>query len=146
LPGAYASTNLQIIATDICTVILDKAKQGRYEALALNRGLTNERLKKNFIEIGGGEWEIKPEIKRRVEFRIWNLQDSFRQMGKFDIICCRNVLIYFSAEFKADILRRLHGCLVTGGYLFLGASESLNDLKDLYEMKQYPSGISFRAI
>jgi len=65
-------------------------------------------------------------------------------LGKFDIIMCRNVLIYFSAELKKDILTRLHAALNPGGYLILGASESLNGLSDLYEMVQCHPGIIYR--
>jgi chemotaxis protein methyltransferase CheR len=65
-------------------------------------------------------------------------------LGKFDIIMCRNVLIYFSADLKKDILTRLHGALNPGGYLILGASESLNGLPNLYEMVQCHPGIIYR--
>ncbi len=79
-----------------------------------------------------------------VEFKELNLLDRY-MLGKFDIIMCRNVLIYFSAELKKDILTRLHGALnPPGGYLILGASESLNGLPNLYEMVQCHPGIIYR--
>ena len=67
-------------------------------------------------------------------------------MGKFDVVFCRNVLIYFSAELKLDILRRIHTSLRPGGYLILGASEGLSGVKEYYEMVQCHPGIIYRAI
>ena len=66
-------------------------------------------------------------------------------LGKFDIIFCRNVLIYFSGDLKTDILRRMHGSLNPGGYLMLGASEAMNNLGDYFEMVQCHPGIVYRA-
>ncbi len=82
---------------------------------------------------------------RRAEFRLMNLLHSYAMLGKFDIVFCRNVLIYFSAELKKDILTRIHATLKPGGYLFLGASEALSNMPDLYEMVQCRPGIIYRA-
>ncbi|MBL4865105.1 MAG: protein-glutamate O-methyltransferase CheR [Pseudomonadales bacterium] len=138
-------SNVRIVATHISKEALDQARLGHYESLALGRGLSPERLKFNFSEMDNGEWELKAEIKRRVEFRTLNLQDSYSLLGKFDIIFCRNVLIYFSSDFKADILTRMHACIKPGGYLFLGGSESLHGLTDIYEMVQTHPGLVYRA-
>ena len=94
---------------------------------------------------GPGRWVIKAPIKNRVEFRPFNLLDSYASFGKFDIVFCRNVLIYFSAEVKKDILLRIHSTLKPGGYLFLGASEALNGLPDHYQMVQCSPGIIYQA-
>ncbi len=74
-----------------------------------------------------------------------NLLDSYAGLGKFDIVFCRNVLIYFSADVKKDILKRIHATLRPGGYLFLGASEALNGLPELYQMVQCSPGIIYKA-
>lgn len=92
-----------------------------------------------------GAGRSKPAIRSRVEFRALNLLDSYASLGKFDMVFCRNVLIYFSAEVKRDILLRIHGTLKPGGYLFLGASEALNNLPDHYQMVQCSPGIIYRA-
>ena len=84
-------------------------------------------------------------IRSRVEFRVQNLLDSYAVLGKFDVVFCRNVLIYFSADVKKDILKRIHATLKPGGYLFLGASEALNGLPELYQMVQCSPGIIYKA-
>ena len=73
-----------------------------------------------------------------------NLLHSYTLLGRYDVVFCRNVLIYFSSELKKDILTRIHGQLKPGGYLLLGASEALSDLGDLYEMVQCSPGIIYR--
>jgi chemotaxis protein methyltransferase CheR len=136
---------MQIVATDLSGSMLTACKSGEYDSLAMGRGLSPERLQKYFDPKGPGRWAIKPTIKARVEFRALNLLDSYASLGKFDVVFCRNVLIYFSAEVKKDILLRIHGTLKPGGYLFLGASEALNGLPDHYQMVQCSPGIIYKA-
>ncbi|WP_275944422.1 CheR family methyltransferase [Venatoribacter cucullus] len=135
----------RILATDISPSSLAAAKEGVYQQLAIRRGMNDIHLKNYFDEDSDGRWRIRQNVRGRVEFRIQNLQQSFAMLGKFDIIFCRNVLIYFSAELKTDILRRMHASLNPGGYLMLGASEALNNLSDYYEMVQCHPGIVYRA-
>jgi chemotaxis protein methyltransferase CheR len=101
-------------------------------------------LKKHFSEIEGGRFKIDPKIAASIEFKSLNLQDSYSLLGKFDVVFCRNVLIYFTAEFKKDILTRIHATLNPGGYLMVGASEAVNGLSDLYEMVHCRPGIIYR--
>lgn len=137
---------VQIIATELSNTMLEASKQGEYDALAIARGLSPERLQRYFDKVGtGGRWKIKDFIKQKVEFRQINLLESYSALGKFDVVFCRNVLIYFSAEVKKDILRRIHATLKPGGYLFLGASEALNGLPELYTMVQCNPGIIYQA-
>lgn len=136
----------EIVATDISTHVLSQARSGVYEMLALGRGLSNERKKQYFVEKPDGSWEVSREIKSRVRFQHFNLLGSYASMGKFDIIFCRNVLIYFSSDLKLEILRKMHSCLKPGGHLFLGASESLSGLSDIYEMVHCRPGIMYKAI
>lgn len=136
---------VQIVATDLSNRVLAAAREGEYEVLAIGRGLSQERLQNFFTQVGEGVWKVKPEIRRMVEFRPLNLLDSYALLGRFDIIFCRNVLIYFSAELKRDILTRMHGSLKSGGYLILGASESLTGLPERYDMVQCSPGIIYRA-
>ena len=141
-PGKLRS-DVKITATDISKTVLESARRGEYEMLAIGRGLSPERQRNYFMPMAGGGWQIKPELKRVVEFKELNLLERY-MLGKFDIIFCRNVLIYFSADLKKDILTRMHAALNPGGYLILGASESLNGLPDLYEMVQCHPGIIYR--
>ena len=148
----YERTNLgqlragvQIVATDLSVSMLANCKTGEYDSLAMGRGLSQERLQRFFDPRGPGRWAVKAPIKSRVEFRQLNLLDSYARLGKFDIVFCRNVLIYFSAEVKKDILQRIHATLKPGGYLFLGASEALNGLPTHYQMVQCNPGIIYKA-
>lgn len=136
---------VQIVATDLSPSMLSSCKSGEYDSLAMGRGLSQERLQRFFDAKGGGRFAIKPAIRSRVEFRPLNLLDSYASLGKFDIVFCRNVLIYFSAEVKREILLRIHATLKPGGYLFLGASEALNGLPDHYQMVQCSPGIIYKT-
>lgn len=138
------SSGEKIVATDISPSALAAAKAAEYAMLAIGRGLDADRLKKHFEETPGGRWRVKPGITQRVEFRTMNLQDSYALLGKFDIVFCRNVLIYFTADLKRDILTRIHGTLNPGGYLLVGASEAVNGLGDLFEMVHCRPGIIYR--
>ncbi|WP_114417409.1 CheR family methyltransferase [Marinospirillum perlucidum] len=135
----------KILGTDISASALSKARSGTYEMLAIGRGLSQERLTKHFTQTGEGRWKVNPNIQRRVEFRMMNLLHSYTMLGRFDVVFCRNVLIYFSADLKKDILKRIHATLKPGGYLFLGASEALSNMPDKYEMVQCRPGIIYRA-
>ncbi|OZG73763.1 chemotaxis protein [Hahella sp. CCB-MM4] len=137
--------SLNIVATDISASVLATARKAEYEMLAIGRGLSKERMNTYFTKTPDGSWKVKPEICRGVDFRSLNLMDSYSLLGKFDIIFCRNVLIYFSAESKLDILKRMHAALKPGGYLVLGASESLSGLPEKYEMVHCNPGIIYRA-
>ncbi|MFA5679367.1 MAG: protein-glutamate O-methyltransferase CheR [Pseudomonas sp.] len=135
----------QIVATEISASMLNAAKAASYDSLAMARGLSRERQDRYFDQTAPGEWTVKAAQRSRVEFRQLNLLDSYSILGKFDIVFCRNVLIYFSADVKKDILRRIHASLKPGGYLMLGASEALNGLPELYSMVQCNPGIVYQA-
>ena len=135
----------EIVGTDLSSAILDKAKTGEYDRLSISRGLSLERLKQYFDKVEDDTWRAKPSIKSRVNFRSLNLQNSFASLSRFDIIFCRNVLIYFSADLKKDILTRMHAQLRPGGILFLGSSESLGGASGLFEMVHCNPGVMYRA-
>ncbi len=136
----------EIVATDISSNVLSLAKSGVYEMLAIGRGLSKDRLHRYFDDQHNGCWAVKPNIKAAVQFRNLNLLGSYAGLGQFDVIFCRNVLIYFSTERKVEILRKMHKSLKPGGYLLLGASESLSGLNDCYKMIHCRPGIIYQAI
>ena len=138
LPG-----RLEIIGTDISPSVLKIAKDGKYDDLSIMRGLSEERRGKYFSKLDNG-WEVKPTLKTMVRFSEMNLQQSYNLLGKFDIIFCRNVLIYFSSALKTDILERMAGCLNPGGILILGGSESPTGYTKAFEMVRYPQGVVYR--
>ncbi|KJF88472.1 methyltransferase domain-containing protein [Photobacterium phosphoreum] len=136
--------NIQITATDISQTMLDMCREGVYDQLALSRGLSPDRRKMFFESHLSGGMQVNQRVKQLVKFRPQNLKDSYVLLGKFDVIFCRNVLIYFSAETKIKVLNQLAASLNPGGYLFLGASESLTGLCDRFEMVRCNPGIIYK--
>ena len=134
---------LDVVATDISQAIINEAKQAKYDALALARGLSEERKRQYFSPVGD-QWQVNANIRSRVNFREINLLQSYNSLGKFDAIFCRNVLIYFSAESKADILTRMAQSLNPRGFLMLGASESIAQYSDRFEMVRASTGVVYR--
>jgi len=143
----YAKQNpgfkVDVVATDISQAILNEAKQAKYDALALARGLSEERKRQYFSPVGD-QWQVNANIRSRINFREVNLLQSYATMGKFDAIFCRNVLIYFSAESKSDILNRMAQSLNPRGFLMLGASESIAQYSDKFEMVRASTGVVYR--
>ncbi|WP_430910827.1 CheR family methyltransferase [Methylobacterium sp. sgz302541] len=120
---------VEIVATDLSTEVLEKAKLGLYSHFEAQRGLPVQLLLKYFAQVGE-QWQISPAIRQMVGYRQLNLLHGFEALGAFDIIFCRNVLIYFDAPTKADILGRLAASLQPGGALLLGAAETVIGLTD----------------
>ena len=134
---------VKIVGTDISSSAMQLAKNACYEGVSVTRGLSAERRKRFFKE-SGTCWEVVNEIRSRVSFREMNLMQSYSFLGKFDIIFCRNVLIYFSQELKRDILKRMTQVLNPGGYLILGGSESISGYSDDFELVKWNSGVIYR--
>lgn len=133
----------QITGTDISASMLTQAKKAEYEDVALSRGLSDVR-RHQFFSKKEDCWQVIDEVKKRVSFREQNLLQGFSTLGKFDIIFCRNVLIYFSSERKQDILKRMALSLNRGGYLFLGASETISGYSDAFELVRTPFSTVYR--
>ncbi|WP_025562503.1 protein-glutamate O-methyltransferase [Psychromonas sp. SP041] len=138
--------NIKIIGTDISDSMLNQCNLGQYDSLALSRGLSVDRKRQFFISVDGfiNKMQIKPEVKKLTSFKRLNLLESYAVLGKFDLIFCRNVLIYFSNDVKSRILNQFASALNPDGYLILGASESLNGLTDKFEMVRCNPGIIYR--
>jgi len=144
-PGAIS--DVQIVATDISPAVLEEAKAGYYDALAVARGLPPD-VKGRYFQKDQQHWEerwqVKADIRKRVRFTHANLLSSYSALGRFDVIFCRNVLIYFSMASKVDILKRMADALNPGGYLFLGASESISQYSAAFEMLRCDPGVVYR--
>ncbi len=141
-PGSLRD-NVQIVATDISPTMLKLSREALYDQLALSRGLSAER-RQRFFQQEGDMWRVVEPIRRRVQFRELNLMNSYASLGRFDVIFCRNVLIYFSPELKRDILKRMAQALNPGGYLFLGSTETLANYSDEFETVRHKGGIVYR--
>lgn len=122
----------EIIGTDISTEVLEKARTGIYSQFEVQRGLPIQMLLKYFTQ-QGELWQVAPEIRAMVQWRKLNLLENFSHMGEFDIIFCRNVLIYFDQETKVDILNRLARQMPDDGFLVLGAAETVVGLANGFE-------------
>lgn len=141
-PGALRA-EVEIVATDISPSSLEDAKSGVYDEMALARGLSPERRARFFWK-KGNVVEVRPEIRSRVNFRAFNLSQSYAPLGRFDVIFCRNVLIYFSTDFKRDVLQRMSATLNPGGYLILGGSESMANYCDAFQMVRVANGVIYQ--
>jgi chemotaxis protein methyltransferase CheR len=123
LEAGVEDFRIEILGTDLSSRILARAATGEYLQIEVNRGLPASQLVKYFRRTGVN-WQIKDDVKRMVRFTAFDLRHSPAQLGTFDLILCRNVLIYFDADTRKSILARLRSALSPGGYLMLGASET----------------------
>tara|TARA_R110002096_G_scaffold40066_6_gene109175 strand:+ start:899 stop:1741 length:843 start_codon:yes stop_codon:yes gene_type:complete len=122
---------VEIVATDMAPRVLEKAKAGIYSQFEVQRGLAIQRLVTHFDQ-NGDQWRIKPNIRQMVNFQKQNLLESFASLGTFDVIFCRNVLIYFDAESKKKVISRLSRQTAGDGYLVMGAAETVVGLSTEY--------------
>jgi chemotaxis protein methyltransferase CheR len=127
-----AGYRIDIIATDISTEVLEKAKAGIYSQFEVQRGLPIQMLIKYFMQIGE-TWQIAPELRAMVQFRPFNLMNDFASLGMFDVVFCRNVLIYFDQQTKIGVLERMARAVERDGYLVLGAAETVVGLTDSFK-------------
>ena len=128
----FDGMKFEIFATDLSTEIVAKAKEGLYSQFEVQRGLPIQLLVKYFTQ-SDSLWQISDEIRQMVRFQTFNLLDSFGVLGKFDLIFCRNVLIYFDQETKSSILDRMADISPPDGALFLGGAESVIGISSRYQ-------------
>jgi chemotaxis protein methyltransferase CheR len=121
-----------IVATDLSLEVLEKAIAGVYSQFEVQRGLPVQMLVKYFTQ-KGDTWQISPEIRAMVEYRPFNLLHDFSPLGNFDVVFCRNVLIYFDQHTKIDILHRIAKSMPPDGYLVLGAAETVVGLTEKFK-------------
>jgi chemotaxis protein methyltransferase CheR len=122
---------IEILATDLSNEVLEKARAGIYSQFEVQRGLPIALLVKYFTQIGEN-WQIAPDLRAMVQFRPLNLLGDFSHLGMFDVVFCRNVLIYFDQETKVGVLERLARVTERDGYLILGAAETVVGLTDAF--------------
>ena len=142
-PGALRA-GVEIVATDLSSEMLQKCELGLYDELSLARGLSPQRRQTFFQQGDNGMMQVKPEVRRMVTFKSLNLLTNYASLGRFDIVFCRNVLIYFSADVKQRILQQIAGQLQPEGILFLGASESISAASSTYSMVKCHPGLYYQ--
>ena len=133
IEAEIAGWHVEILATDLSGEVLEKARTGLYTQFEVQRGLPIQLLIRHFAQIGE-LWQIAPGIRAMVRYRQFNLLADFSQLGMFDLIFCRNVLIYFDQDTKTDVLDRLARVTAYDGYLVLGAAETVVGLTDRFKM------------
>ena len=132
LGSTLAGWRIEILATDLSQAVLEKSRAGIFSQFEVQRGLPIQLLVKNFTQTGE-LWQLNADIRAMVQHRQLNLLQDFSQLGAFDVIFCRNVLIYFDQETKANIFRRLARALEPDGYLLLGAAETVVGLTEAFK-------------
>ncbi|MBF0390855.1 MAG: protein-glutamate O-methyltransferase CheR [Desulfamplus sp.] len=134
---------IKLLGTDISDAAIAQASYGRYNKFEVARGLDAKRLNRYFTQ-DGDYWKIKDEIRAMVQFKKMNLMKPFVGLGKFDIILCRNVMIYFTEEDRRKIYTNIAKVLEPDGYLIIGATESLANNSDLFVSKRYLNAVFYQ--
>jgi chemotaxis protein methyltransferase CheR len=133
--AALAGWRVEIVATDLSQEVLEKSRAGIYSQFEVQRGLPIQLLVKYFMQTGE-LWQLNADIRAMVQHRQLNLLQDFAQLGTFDVIFCRNVLIYFDQDTKVGVFDRLSRMLEPDGVLLLGAAESVVGISDAF--RPYP--------
>lgn len=135
-----AGWNVEIVATDLSAEILDKAKEGLYSQFEVQRGLPITLLVKNFVQVGD-RWQIDESLRKMIKFQQFNLLDDLSALGRFDVVFCRNVLIYFDTPTKTRVLDGIADMLAPDGFLYLGGAETVLGTTDRFQLMQGQRGI-----
>jgi chemotaxis protein methyltransferase CheR len=140
----WSSWMLDIVGTDISPSILDTARAGRYTQFEVQRGLPIQMLM-NYFTQETDHWQINNDIRSMVRYELFNLLDDPSRFGTFDVIFCRNVLIYFDAETKSQVLAKLERQLAPDGFLFLGGAETVLGLSSTFKTVPGQRGLYAKA-
>jgi len=132
LAEGWGGWNIQILGTDFSSQVLERARSGKYQQIEVNRGLPAALLVKHFRR-SGVDWQLSEPVRSMARFETIDLRKSMRALGPFDLVFCRNVMIYFDAETRKQILKELHGTLFRGGWLLLGGAETAFCVEELFE-------------
>lgn len=133
-----------ILGTDISDEAIAKASYGKYNKFEIERGLSRDKLSKYFNQTQDGNWRIKDEIRALANFRKINLMQPVSILGKFDIVFCRNVAIYFKPDDKKRLFERIAGVLQSDGCLLIGSTESLSGVTRSFVPKRYLRSIFYQ--
>ena len=135
---------VSLFASDISDTILKRSREGVYSQLEVQRGLPVKNLIEYFEQIDSNQWRVKEFLRKQVEFRKLNLLEPWGGIGPFDVIFCRNVLIYQNVENKKRVVEQFIKVLQPGGYLVLGAAESLFGINEEFDQVTDEKAIVYR--
>ncbi len=138
-----ARYDIKLMGTDISDAAIAKASYGVYNKFEVARGLEPHRLKRFFIPYNES-WKVKDELRAMIQFRKMNLMKPFAGMEKYDIVLCRNVMIYFTSENRRRIYQQIANVMAPDGYLLIGSTESLVNDTHFYESKKYLNSIFYQ--
>jgi len=144
LEEALSDWNIQILGTDFSSQVLERARSGKFQQIEVNRGLPATLLVKYFRR-SGVDWQLSEPVRRMARFETIDLRKSMRALGPFDLVFCRNVLIYFDAGTRKEILKELHGTLFRGGWLLLGGAETAFGVEEWFERQTVGSATVYVA-
>ncbi len=130
--AGLSNWNIQILGTDFSSQVVERARSGQYQQIEVNRGLPATLLIKHFCR-SGTDWHLSDQVRRMVSFETIDLRRSMGALGPFDLVFCRNVMIYFDANTKLNILREVHRTLFRGGWLLLGGAETAFGVEEYFE-------------
>jgi chemotaxis protein methyltransferase CheR len=139
-----AGWRIEIVGTDLSRDALDRAKQGAYSQFEVQRGLPITLLVKYFTQVGD-RWQISPELKTNISFRELNLLSDFTSLGTFDVVFCRNVLIYFDQPTKTKILEKISRMMPSDAVLYLGGAETVLGVTEKFAPMPAQRGIYVHA-
>lgn len=136
---------VELLGTDISEKVLAQAQDGIYGSYTL-RNLTPDQVSRHFTALGGDLFQVKPDLQKLALFKNFNLVDynAYRALGQFDIIFCRNVLIYFDDTVKSSVLKSFHGQLQPSAYLMVGHSESIHAYNIGFELLHFSKAMGYR--
>jgi len=143
--GNLSNFQISILGTDISDDAVTKASYGKYNKFEIERGLPQQTLNKYFSLMGDG-WKIKDEIRAMAVFKKFNLMKPFAGLGKFDIVFCRNVAIYFTPADKKMVFEKIASVLEPDGSLVIGSTESLTGVTGMFEPKRYMRSIFYQPV
>ncbi len=132
IEAGLSGWDIQILGTDFSSQVVERARSGTYQQIEVNRGLPAALLIKHFRR-SGTDWHLSGQVRRMVSFELIDLRKSMRALGPFDLVFCRNVMIYFDAMTKMNILKELHGTLFRGAWLLLGGAETAFGAGEFFE-------------
>lgn len=138
--GKMPGWTVEIIGTDLCREVLEKAKQGIYTQFEVQRGLPIQMLVKHFTQIGD-KWQISKAMQSKVKFQPFNLLESMTSLGQFDIVFCRNVLIYFDQPTKGRVLENIGRQMPADGVLYLGGAETVLGITQAFKPMEGQRGL-----
>lgn len=144
LEEGFGNWNIQILGTDFSSPVVERARSGKFQQIEVNRGLPAARLVKYFTR-SGVDWQLCEQIRRMVRFETIDLRASMRALGPFDLVFCRNVLIYFDPATRIKVLEEIHGTLFHGGWLLLGGAEAVPGIEAKFERQTEGNAMVYAA-